>query len=410
MPTIPRRLLRYLVPEPVQVSRSEIARSTLASFFGMLAVTGISGLMLPVSALPFVAASMGASAVLVFALPGSPLAQPWPLVGSHLISASIGVAACLWIPDPVPAAAAAVSLSILAMFLTHTLHPPGGAAALLPVVLGDSVRETGFAFVLTPVAMNVVVMLAAGLAINTLVFGRRYPAKPYEPEDTVHHRADPPALDRIGITHGDLHQALMDLDIYLDVSEQDLNRIYRMAGAQAYRRRMGEITCEDIMSRDLITADVDTDVEKAWALLRYHKIKILPVVDEARHVIGILTLVDILKRVDLKTYHGLDERLLRFIRRTLGIPNRLPRRVGDIMARPVLTVDTDMHIAEVVPLLSDAGYHHLPVVDPDYRLVGMITQSDLIAALYNGSLETQGETDAILQKVFRSASDPSVSA
>ncbi|SCZ58224.1 HPP family protein [Thiohalomonas denitrificans] len=400
MLSLPRRLLRHLAPEPVQVSGNEIVRSTFAAFIGMLAVTGFSSFMLPASALPVVAASMGASAVLTFALPSSPLSQPWPLVGSHIISASIGVAACLWISEPVLAAAVAVSLSILVMFLTHTLHPPGGAAALLPVVLGDSVREAGFAFVVAPVAVNVFVLLAVGMAINILVFGRRYPAKPYEPENLIHDSDDPPSLDRIGITHGDLHQALVDLDIYLDVSEEDLNRIYRMAGAQAYRRRMGEITCQDIMSRDLVTLRLDTDVEEAWSLLRHHKLKALPVIDEARHVIGILTLVDVLKPVDLKTYRGFDEKLITFIRRALPVSSKGPRSVGDIMVRPVLTVDSDMHITEVVPLLSDAGYHNLPVVDRDYRLVGMITQSDLIAALYNGSLQTQGETDAALQKVF----------
>ncbi len=383
----PQKLFRYLAPEPVNVSVGERLRSVFAAFVAMLAVTAASSLVLEPSALPLVSASMGASAVLLFALPGSPLAQPWPFVGSHLIAAVIGVACALWVPDLVLAAALAVSLSLLAMFLTHTVHPPGGATALLPVVLGETARASGFEFVLMPVAVNVVLVLAMALVVNKLVLRRRYPARPFEAEDELHHHADPKSLDRVGITHDDLHQALVDLDVFVDVSEEDLNRIYRTAGMHAYRRRMGEITVKDVMSRDVIAVGPDAHLEEAWERLRHHKVKILPVVDLERRVLGIVSLVDVLKHAELTRCRRFEDKLIRFMRHTLGVGADTPRRVREVMMRPVVTVSEQMHIAEIVPLLSDAGYHHLPVVNARRRLTGIIIQSDLIAALYAGSLE-----------------------
>ncbi|MBU1666455.1 MAG: CBS domain-containing protein, partial [Gammaproteobacteria bacterium] len=136
--------------------------------------------------------------------------------------------------------------------------------------------------------------------------------------------------------------------------------------------------------RDLSTAEYGTELEEAWARLRYHKVKAIPVIDPFRRVIGVITLVDFIKRANLKTYETFEDKLIRFIRRTPGVASEKPEVVGQIMATPVVTAREDMHIVELVPMLSDKGLHHIPVVDADARLVGMVTQSDLIAALYTG--------------------------
>ena len=177
------------------------------------------------------------------------------------------------------------------------------------------------------------------------------------------------------------------MDTFLDVSEEDLGQIYKMAGMQAYRRKMGEITCADIMSRDLVTAEYGTELEEAWAQLRYHKIKAIPVVDRSQRVIGIITLVDFLKRANLKTYETFQDKLVEFIKRSTGMTSDKPEVVGQIMAEPVYSAKDTMHIVELVPLLSERGLHHIPIVNAERRLVGMVTQSDLIAALYAGSVK-----------------------
>lgn len=130
------------------------------AFVGLLAVVVTSRAVLG-DAGPYVAAYMGAATVLVFAVPESPLARPWPLVGGHLVSALVGVTCAKVIPDPALAAASAVALAILAMQLLRCVHPPGGAAAMVAVIGGPDIRELGYLFVLWPVGLNVAVMLIA---------------------------------------------------------------------------------------------------------------------------------------------------------------------------------------------------------------------------------------------------------
>lgn len=376
----------YLVSDATPLSLGEKLRSTLAAFVAVLAVGFISAQFIEGAGLVVLVASMGASAILLFATPKSPLAQPWPLVGGHLIAAFLGVT-CAWlIPDPWLASAAAVALSILVMHLTHSLHPPGGAVALVAVLGGDAIHAEGYGFLLAPVGLNALLILVMALVINNLLPGHRYPARPLPLKDKKHRHDDPSPLTRLGLDRGDLRQALRDLDTYLDISEADLDRVYGQAGMHAFRRKMGNITCGDIMSRDLVTAEYGTELEEAWARLRFHKIAAIPVLDPFRRVIGVVTLVDFLKRANLKTYETFEDKLIKFIRRTPGDASDKPEVVGQIMATPVKTVSTDMHIVELVPLLSDQGLHHVPVVDKEKRLVGMVTQSDLIAALYAGDV------------------------
>ncbi len=231
-----------------------------------------------------------------------------------------------------------------------------------------------------------VAFVKAAMIINNLLPGRRYPSRPLQKRDDLHEHDDPKAMDRLGVTSDDLHSALLEYGAFLDVSEEDLSQVYKMAGMHSYRRKMGEISCADIMSRDLITMEFGTELEEAWAQLRLHKIKALPVIDRARRVIGIVTLVDFLKRANLKTYETFEDKLIKFIKRTPTVTADKPEVVGQIMVSPVYTAQEEMHIVNLVPLLSEKGLHHIPIVDAEKRLVGMVTQSDLIAALYAGAV------------------------
>jgi CBS domain-containing membrane protein len=375
-----------LPADTVPLSNGEKIRSALAAFVAIFIIAYITSLFVSGVGLPMLVASMGASSVLLFAIPHSPLSQPWPILAGNVIAALIGVSCAKFIPNMVVAAAISVSLSLLLMQVFRCLHPPGGAMSLLPLLGDASVHELGYGFVLQPVLMNILILLVIGLIVNNLLPGRRYPARLLPAKDDMHKHEDPAALDRLGINQADVHNALKQMNTYLDVSEADLNAVYKMAGMQSYRRKMGEISCADIMSRDLVTAEYGTDLEEAWALLRFHKIKAIPVIDKAKRVIGIITLVDFLKRANLKTYDTFQDKLIKFIKRTPGMSSDKPEVVGQIMAHPVYSAKETMHIVELVPLLSERGLHHIPVVDAERRLVGMVTQSDLIAALYAGSV------------------------
>lgn len=382
-----KKLLPYLISESTTLSGAEKLRATLAAFIAILAVGVVSSQFLQGNGLQIMITSMGASAVLLFATPHSPLTQPWPLVAGHAISALIGVTCAIQVPDIWLAAALAVSLSILAMLLTHSLHPPGGAIALLPVLdHHEHVLALGYQFVVAPVMLNVLVILLVAMLVNNLLPGRRYPSSPLATTDKQHRHKDQRPLDRLGINKDDLQQALKEMDVFLDISKSDLDRVYRRAGMASYRRRMGELTCDDIMSRDLVTVEFGTELEEVWAQLRFHKIKSIPVLDRARRVIGIISLVDILKRANLKTYETFEDKLIKFIRRTPGVTSDKAEVAGQVMATPVFTVREDAHILELVPLLSNKGLHQVPVVNSEDRLVGMVTQSDLIAALYHSGV------------------------
>lgn len=121
-------------------------------------------------------ASMGASAVLLFAVPHGALSQPWAVLMGHVCSAVVGVLCAALVPEPLLAAALAVGSAIGLMQLLRCVHPPGGATALSAVVGGPAVQALGFQYVLTPVLLNALIILAVACAFHAFPLGRRYPA------------------------------------------------------------------------------------------------------------------------------------------------------------------------------------------------------------------------------------------
>lgn len=376
-------LIRYLAIEPVPLSLREKCLSAVACLLAIAAVSYLSHTAVGLTDYPMLVASMGASAVLLFALPTSPLAQPWPFVAGQLLSAVIGVSCALFIADLTSAAALAVAGSVMGMQLTRSLHPPGAATALAPVVSGSSIDSVGYQFVLFPVAINVVLMIVFAIAINRLLVRRRYPVLPATRHHSASSTGQSEASERItGVTEEDIKSALDGFGTYLDVSREDLSQIISLTEMQALRRKMGEITCADVMTPDPLTVEYGTEVEDAWALLIRHRIKAIPVIDRSRRVIGMLTQYDFLKHADLTTYESAGEKLVRFIRRTAGVTADKPEYVGHMMSSPATVIEQQQHVTALVPLMSKhPGHRRIPVVNAEKRLVGIVSQADLIAAL-----------------------------
>jgi CBS-domain-containing membrane protein len=161
---------------PPGVGAGELLWSWIGSVLGIGACAWLSSSYFEPRDLSLLIGSFGASAVLVYGAIKSPLAQPRNLVGGHVISGIIGVAcwqvfgATLWV-----AAAFAVSLAIVAMLATKTLHPPGGATALIAVIGGDKVHNLGFLYVIIPAAAGAIVLLIVALLVNNLNRNRKYP-------------------------------------------------------------------------------------------------------------------------------------------------------------------------------------------------------------------------------------------
>lgn len=171
----------------------------------------------------FVTMSMGASAVLVFAAPHGAMSQPWPVVGGHVVSALIGVAcAFVFANQLIVGASAAVALSLAAMYASRCLHPPGGATALYAVLGGEAVHALGFSYVWNPVLLNAVILLSVAVAFNLPLEWRRYP-------QALSDKSNASAPEEPMIPHSNLVYALSQLDTFIDISEQDLLRIYALA-------------------------------------------------------------------------------------------------------------------------------------------------------------------------------------
>ncbi|MFV0436873.1 MAG: HPP family protein [Desulfopila sp.] len=161
---------------PPRVGTLEIFWSWIGSFLGIGAVALIHYRLLDQTDLMLMLGSFGASAVLLYGAPRSPLAQPRNLLGGHVLSAVVGVTVFLLLGDiPWLAAAVAVSLAIALMHFSKTLHPPGGATALIAIVGGESVHSLGYFYVVMPVAAGAIVMLLVAVVVNNIAPTRRYP-------------------------------------------------------------------------------------------------------------------------------------------------------------------------------------------------------------------------------------------
>ncbi|HLT36707.1 MAG TPA: HPP family protein [Enhygromyxa sp.] len=152
--------------------------TALGSFVGLLVVAVISRAVVGAEDVPYIAAYMGAAAVLMFGAPDSPLCQPWPLIGGHVLSGVVGVTCYRLIPDVMIASVSAVALAILVMQLLRCLHPPGGAAAMVAVIGGPGIHALGYGYALVPVGLNALVLLGIAVLINNAIPGRRYPSPP----------------------------------------------------------------------------------------------------------------------------------------------------------------------------------------------------------------------------------------
>lgn len=196
----------------------------VAAIAGLGIQTGFAGL-------PFLIAPIGASAVLVFAVPASPLAQPWPVFGGNLVSAMVGVAMAQSIGNPLLAIALAVSLAVIAMSLLRCLHPPSGAVAITAILGGDAVVKAGFAYPVTLVAANTAALLGAGWLYHRFSH-HSYP-----------HRAGPVAEAHLssGLLRSDIEQALAESGETFDIDLNDLEGLLLRAETISDERQKREI-------------------------------------------------------------------------------------------------------------------------------------------------------------------------
>lgn len=171
------RISKYVIYQETLVDYREHFLSFLGAFFGIGIIAFIQSHSLAATENIFLIGSFGASSVLIYGAIQSPLAQPRNLIGGHVLSALVGVTVYKIVPDLIwLSAPLAVALSIVLMQFTKTLHPPGGATALIAVSSTGKIPELGFWYVLSPVLSGCLILLLVALFFNNITPNRSYPA------------------------------------------------------------------------------------------------------------------------------------------------------------------------------------------------------------------------------------------
>jgi CBS domain-containing membrane protein len=352
-PPPPKPRFKFFVP----ILAGATLRDRFIASCGAVLGIGLTGLICTLAFgkdphLPFIVAPMGASAVLLFAVPASPLAQPWSIIGGNTISALVGVTVGLFVHEPLMAIGLAVGAAILLMSVTRSLHPPGGAAALTAVLGGPAVHAAGYSFAVIPVALNCLILVFLGWIFHK--FSRHsYPHVPAPALANTHRTLDLPPQLRAGFRAEDVDGALQDLGENFDIDREDLDRLLRQVEARAFMRSHGDLSCADIMSRDVISIAATAGPAEAKSLLLDHNIRTLPVIGADGLLVGTVGLRELARSAD---------------------------RIADVM-RAASTSLPDVPASALLASLTDGSTHAVVIVDEARHILGLITQTDLLVAL-----------------------------
>lgn len=361
------RALHHLYPALPAFHGAEQLRAGLGALIGisLCAVMVQIGVGLGLITLHLIA-PLGATAVLVFCVPNSPLAQPWSAVVGNAISALVALLAIMLVPGDW-SVGIAVGAAIIAMMLVRALHPPGGAVALLTALDPAPALQIGPLFALMPVGLTTAILVLSGMVYNRAT-GRVYP---FRQPDADH--PDDTAL-RLGLSNEQLGQLLDRFNQTTNLGIVDLGRLLAAAEAEAAQHRFDGTSCADIMTRDLITVRPDTSLAEAARLFRRHTIKSLPVVDHSMKLRGLVLQADLLDTVAATVSK-------------VAWRQKSPRRkVTHVMRAADRTVPHDMPVGALLNRLAVNGSEVIPVTKDD-RLVGILTRSDIIRLLLRGAEE-----------------------
>ena len=304
-------------------------------------------------------APMGASSVLLFAVPASPLAQPWNVVIGNTIAGVIGVSCALFIAEPTLAFSLAVALTIFLMMSTDSLHPPSGAVAITAVMGGESIHQLGYEFVFYPVLLNSILLLIVAVIYNRML-GKQFP----QVAQINTRSKDPTPTQKVTIQPQDIKDALADQTELLDISEYDLQKIILKAQENANARQVGDYLCQDIMSKDVIFLHAEDDIHKALDKFKQVNLMSLPVVNVDNELVGTLALYEVVE----------------WFKGSTDVHTSWQHLVKQIMNLQVVTVQPQQPIQDLIPYFVERSFNYIPVVDGK-KIVGIISRADMIAAM-----------------------------
>lgn len=378
--------LRGLGPATPSVTMVEALRAGIGACLGLT----LAGLFVLSPSVDFtlglyLIAPFGASSVLLFAVPNSPLAQPWPAVVGNMLAALIGVAVSLALADPLARIALAVGLVIIAMLLCRAVHPPAGAVAMTAAMSPEAVAKLGFWFALMPVGVGTALLVGMAMIYARLT-GRHYPLRRFE-EGNTHGTADPNPMERLGLDEGELTALLERYRQSLNMGVEDLARLVGAAELQAAGHRTGALSAGDIMSRDLVTVGPHAPLGEVADLFRRHGFTALPVVEASGRYLGVIFQIHLIGRIQSDAQR-LGRGFRAAMRRLLDREREMPVRAQEVMGVGLARAHPATPIAALLPMMAQSGQDAVPVLD-GAQIVGIVTRTDLIAALARLSLRGQ---------------------
>jgi len=319
-------------------------------------------------------APLGASAVLLFAVHTSPLAQPWSCVVGNTVSA---LWAC-WVVSCVPlewAPAAAVGGAIMLMQLTRSLHPPGGAVAMLWALEAQAGVVHGWTYALWPIGAMTLCLVLVAMLYHRL-WGKTYPLQPHEPArpSTAQHL---PAMD---LSTADLQALLARFDQGNNLTAQELGQLVLAAEEQAIARRFGSVSCGQVMSSALWTCSPQDSLATVAANFQQHPIKSLPVVDAQGHLLGVVARSALLDWTWNQRTNPQTRRRDRVWRLWGKKPVHGTVCAADLMQDAPLHVDAQTPVSQLLETLTHHAVPFVAVLQAG-KLVGLITRTDVMRLL-----------------------------
>lgn len=371
-------ILRSLGPVVARVSGIEAIRAGLGALIGL----GLTGLLLlsphvnPELGL-YLVAPFGASSVLLFAVPNSPLAQPWSAIVGNTVAAIVGVAVCLSVTDPTLRVALAVGLAITATILCRALHPPAGAVAMTAAMSPDTIAEMGFWFALAPIALGTTALVLLATVYARLT-GRHYPFRQFD-DPSKHGTEDRNPTERLGLSEEELTGILERYSQSFNLGVEDLARLIGAAELQVAAQSSGPLTAQDIMSSDLVMVHPETALGEIAELFRQHRFTSLPVVGPDTKFLGIIFQMHLISQARADALR-LDRGYGAALRRLLDSDREKPVKAGDIMSVAGPRATSNTPIGALLPMMADGETDAVPITECG-RIVGIVTRTDLVAAL-----------------------------
>lgn len=343
-----------------RIAPGEVLRASVGAVLGLVVLAGLLPLLRDAPAMSALVAPFGASAVLLFAIPNSPLAQPWPALTGNSLSALVAIAVSQLPGGALLVVPVSVGLAIAAMALCRAMHPPGGAMAMTVALISVQGSPPGMDFVLFPVAIGTCLLLVAATVWARLT-GRRYPMRRFG-EMNANRTNDRTPGERLGLDEDDLVGILGRYRQSLNLGAEDLARLIAAAELQAAVNRSPVQTVAGAMSRDLVTVGPGAELGEVAGIFSRHGFTSLPVVGDEGRLLGVIFQLQLVRH-------------LACLSRGDGA-----LRAEDLMEVQLPSVAEDAPLSDVLPHLANHGTYGVPVMSGE-RIVGIVTQTDLIAAL-----------------------------